>query len=67
MLKISATQYGFVLCLGISLVAAQYVSDSDDIVDDLSFLDVAEDRGENARLCVCFRFPMPIFDIRRTN
>jgi hypothetical protein len=29
----------------------QFVPDSDDYRDDLSFLDVAMDRGENAQLC----------------
>jgi hypothetical protein len=42
---------GIVLLL-ITVASGQYVSDSDDILDDLSFLDVAEDGGENARLCV---------------
>jgi hypothetical protein len=32
---------------------AQFIPDNDDYQDDLSFLDVAMDRGENARLCVC--------------
>jgi hypothetical protein len=30
----------------------QFVPDSESYEDDLSFLDVAVDRGENARLCV---------------
>lgn len=50
MLTFRTTIYGSILF--IVGVSGQYVSDSDDIVDDLSFLDVAEDRGENARLCV---------------
>lgn len=32
-------------------VSGQFVPDNDDYQDDLSFLDVAVDRGENARLC----------------
>ena len=35
------------------LVSAQTVPDNENYVDDLSFLDIAMDRGENARLCVC--------------
>jgi len=35
----------------ITSVASQFVPDNDDYEDDLSFLDVAIDRGENARLC----------------
>ena len=44
---------------------AQFVPESDSYQDDLSFLDVAVDRGENARLCVCsqnfFSFTIPFF------
>jgi hypothetical protein len=35
----------------VSVVCGQFVPDNDDYQDDLSFLDVAIDRGENARLC----------------
>jgi hypothetical protein len=35
----------------ISTTFGQFVPDSDDYQDDLSFLDVAMDRGENAQLC----------------
>lgn len=35
----------------LTTVLSQFVPDNDDYEDDLSFLDVAIDRGENARLC----------------
>lgn len=38
--------------LPIGLGSGQVVPDNENYVDDLSFLDVALDRGENARLCV---------------
>ena len=49
----------------VNLSNAQFVPESESYQDDLSFLDVAVDRGENARLCVCsqnfFYFTIPYF------
>lgn len=42
------------LAISTTLCGSQYVPDHDNHPDDLSFLEVAIDRGENAWLCVCF-------------
>ena len=43
----------FGLCIRHALASGQFVPESEYYVDDLGFLDVAIERGENARLCVC--------------